>query len=176
MEQVSGYLLDEAQVSLISGVPMALKTLSKMGYKLFIVTNQGAIAKDLITEERVREINRYILQSFKRKGVEFHGLKYCPHHPLGRIQALTRECECRKPRPGMLLELANMFGIDLDQSWMVGDNLTDVTAGKQVGCRTTLVLTGHGKNFEVKARGYAEWICKDVRDFARRLIQDGVNP
>jgi D-glycero-D-manno-heptose 1,7-bisphosphate phosphatase len=123
----------------LPGVEEALRTLQRAGYRLFGVTNQSGVARGMFTLEQVRALNEKIRAYFREHGVEIEEIAVCPHHPEGTVPEYTRECDCRKPRPGMLLDLAARHGIDLSRSWMVGDALRDAQAGIAAGCRAAIV-------------------------------------
>lgn len=120
---------------LLPGTLEALELLAKLDYGVFIVTNQMSLFENLITEERFHEINNIILSMLKPSGIKIIKTYFCPHGP-------ESGCTCYKPKPGMLLEAAKEYDIDMAQSWMIGDRPTDVTAGINAGTKTILVKTG----------------------------------
>ena len=120
-----------------------LKLLQKEGFLLIVISNQPGIAKGYFTEEDVKKVGEKISALLLPHHLKIEGFYYCPHHPEGNIKEYAVECECRKPLPGLILEAAANFNIDLTQSWMVGDILNDVEAGKRAGCRTVLIDNGN---------------------------------
>jgi D-glycero-D-manno-heptose 1,7-bisphosphate phosphatase len=118
-----------------------LKTIRQTGYFAIVVTNQPGIAKGTLTVERLNKINNKLSALLAAKGAGWDALLYCPHYSgPGHIKnKYWRKCKCRKPKPGLLLSAAKIFHIDLSKSWMVGDGLNDVQAGKSAGCRSILV-------------------------------------
>jgi len=140
-----GYITSIRQVRFFQGTASALNRLRKAGYKLVIVTNQAGIARGLLTEKILRRINNYILGKFRRQGVIFSRVYYCPHHPEGTIAKYRRHCRCRKPSPGMLLQARRDLHINLKQSFVIGDARRDLLCGKKVGAKSILVLTGQGR-------------------------------
>jgi len=115
-----------------AGFVEVLRQVVNLGYAAIVVTNQSGVARGLMTCEALEDIHEHMRQSLCADvGLEFLDVLYCPH--------LGETCNCRKPRPGMLLEAASRHGIDLQASWMVGDSERDVVAGKEAGCRTVLV-------------------------------------
>lgn len=124
---------------LLPGVAEAIRRLNDCGYLTVLVTNQPMIAKGFVTREEVENIHRRLETLLGRQGAYLDAIFYCPHHPekgfAGEVPELKTDCACRKPKPGMLLEAANRFNIDLPRSWMVGDSERDMAAGHAAGCR-----------------------------------------
>lgn len=154
------------QVQILAGVPGALRKLKHAGYRLIVVTNQSGIARGLYRIKELEAVHRYIKQLLKKQGVILDKIYYCPHHSEGRISRYRRNCSCRKPKPGMLRQAAKELKIRLDKSFVIGDSPRDLEAGKQVKCRTILVLTGKGKSTlkEIKQKKYhpADYVVPDL--------------
>ena len=127
------------QFRILPGVGEAIKKLSKTGYKVILVSNQPGIAKGNISEETFEEIRKKMNEELAKDGAFLDGEYYCFHHPEAKIEKLKANCECRKPKPGLLLQAAKEMDIALPHSWMIGDGLIDVKAGKNAGARTILV-------------------------------------
>jgi len=124
---------------LLPGVGKAIKKLREMGYKIVLVSNQPGIAKGHMSEETLDKIRQKMKEELAKDEAFLDGEYYCFHHPEAKVKRLKANCECRKPKPGLLLQAAQDMDIDLSQSWMIGDGLTDVKAGKGAGCRTILL-------------------------------------
>jgi D-glycero-D-manno-heptose 1,7-bisphosphate phosphatase len=127
------------QFKLFPWVGKSIKKLSKEGYKVIIVSNQPGIAKGYLSREGFERIRGKMLSELKAQGACIDGEYYCFHHPEAKIKKLKVNCNCRKPNPGLLLEAAEALDINLSLSWMIGDGLTDVQAGKKAGCKTILL-------------------------------------
>lgn len=127
------------QFSLINGVGQAIKSLRKNGYKVIVVSNQPGIAKGFFSKDIFQSIRKRMNDLLTVSGTKLDGEYYCLHHPEAEISDLRTTCTCRKPEPGLLLKAAREMNIDLSQSWMVGDGITDIQAGKRAGCRTILI-------------------------------------
>jgi len=125
------------QMKVFPWVPEAIRRIKERGYKVVIASNQPGIAKGYFSHETFQRIREKMLLQIERDGVD--GEYYCFHHPEAKIDSLKTNCECRKPRAGLLLQAARDMNIDLSQSWMIGDGLTDVKAGKDAGCQTILL-------------------------------------
>ncbi len=126
-----------SEFKFLPGVKNSLVKLSSLGLPIVVVTNQAVIGRGLASAEKVEEIHRLMVAEVTAAGGRIDRVYYCPHLP-------EEGCDCRKPKTGLLLQAAAEMGLDLNQSYLVGDAATDILAGQQVGCRTFLVLTGRG--------------------------------
>lgn len=134
------YLIDPAGFELIPGVGDALRRCQEAGYLLIVVTNQSGVARGYFTTKEVEELHVHLQAELSVYGVQIDAFYLCPHHP----DYSDGLCGCRKGAPGMLLQAAADYDIDLAASWMIGDKRTDVEAGNRAGCRSILVRTGYG--------------------------------
>lgn len=125
----------------ISGAQAAIARLNKAGFLVVVVSNQAGVARGLYTELDVMRLHEQISADLERNGGKIDAFYYCPHHPE---YGDNRDCDCRKPSPGMLLEAARTMNIDLAKSWMIGDKLTDLLAARIAGVKGVLVKTGYG--------------------------------
>src|SRR6202011_5089902 len=130
------------QVRLLPGAAAAVRQLRQAGFACVVVTNQSAVGKGMISLGELGHIHVEMLPQFRDEGAELDGLYFCPFSPSGKDPA-RRDHPDRKPAPGMLLRAARELGLDLANSWMVGDRESDVLAGRNAGCReSVLVRTG----------------------------------
>ena len=140
-----GFLRDIDEFELLPGVAEAIKKINVSGYLCIVVTNQPVIARGEVTVGQLEEIHNKMETLLGQEGAYIDGLYYCPHHPHkgyeGEVVELKIDCECRKPKPGMLLKAAEDFNIDLESSWMVGDGENDIKAGIAAGCKNALINT-----------------------------------
>lgn len=138
-----GFLRDIDEFELLDGVADAIKEINKSGYLAIVVTNQPVIARGEVTYEELNLIHNKMETLLGNEGAYLDAIYYCPHHPHsgyeGEIPELKFDCDCRKPKPGMLLKAANDYNIDLSQSYMVGDSENDVEAGNAAGCKSVLL-------------------------------------
>ena len=144
------YLTDVNDVVLIRGASSAIKYLKDRGYKAIVVTNQSAVARGMITEKELSDINRRFTSMLIREGAYIDKLYYCPFHPEAPIEEYRQDSDLRKPSPGMILKAAAELDLDLSQCWMVGDDDRDILAGQAAGCRTILIQT---RSTELVRRG-----------------------
>lgn len=139
----TGLITKVEDVHILDNVPEALWRLRTTGFRLIVISNQAVVARGLMSEEEVAKLQEEIGHLLVDAGAPpLDGFFFCPHHPRATVMSYRMVCECRKPRPGLLLRAAHEIGIDLLQSFMVGDRITDVIAGTRAGCRTVLLETG----------------------------------
>jgi D-glycero-D-manno-heptose 1,7-bisphosphate phosphatase len=122
----------------LPGACEAIARLSRAGVQVFVITNQAIVNRGMVMRADVDALNERMVEEIQRRGGRIAAVVYCPHRP-------DEACQCRKPRPGLLLNLAQRYGVDLRQTVVIGDALTDVDAGQAAGCQTILVLTGRGR-------------------------------
>ncbi len=138
-----GFLRNIDDFELIEGASDAIKKINKSGYLAIVITNQPVIARGEVTISQLNEIHNKMETLLGQQGAYLDGLYYCPHHPdrgyEGEVSEFKIDCECRKPKPGMLFKAAKDFNIDLSQSWMIGDSENDIKAGIAAGCKTALI-------------------------------------
>lgn len=127
----TGYPSDPALVQPVPGVFEAMDQFCTAGYALVVISNQSGIARGYITPQQARAVHDRFVQVFSDQGITFTGCYYCPH---GKDEG----CSCRKPNPGMLQQAAREHHLQFDGSWMMGDRLGDIEAGRRAGCRTIL--------------------------------------
>lgn len=128
---------------LIPGAVEAMGRLQQAGYLLVLITNQSGIARGLFTEADYHRLDGYIRERLAQSGVSLDSVQYCPHLPNAQVTEYRRDCECRKPRPGMILTAATELDIDLARSFLVGDRKSDIDAGHAAGVgRCFLVRSG----------------------------------
>ena len=143
---LKGHLKKAEDFELIDGVTDAVKLLNASPYLTIVATNQPVIARGEATFEEIERIHNKMETMLGKQGAYFDDIFFCPHHPdkgfEGEVTELKIDCECRKPRIGMLVKAAEKYNIDLKESWYVGDSTTDIQTGRNAGCRTILVTTG----------------------------------
>jgi D-glycero-D-manno-heptose 1,7-bisphosphate phosphatase len=131
--------LNPGQFRLLPGAAEAIGILNRLGLKVILASNQPSIAKGKMTEKTFERVRSKMGKELREKGAYIDAEYYCFHHPLAKDARYRVDCECRKPKPGLLLKAAKDLGVDLSRSYVVGDSLTDIKAGKAVGCRTFLI-------------------------------------
>ncbi len=147
------YNADPAKMRLSAGAGEGIRLLHEAGFRLFVVSNQSGVARGRFAVEALSAVEARLRDLMTEAGAGLAEFYYCPHHPHGSIAEYAFACDCRKPEPGMIVNAARDHGIDLTQSWLVGDILDDVEAGRRAGCRTVLLDNGHE----------TEWVLSELR-------------
>jgi len=162
------------QLRLLPNAAEGIKLLRQEGFLTIVVTNQSGVARGYFSEQRVLEIHQALQALLAEAEAAVDGFYYCPHHPEASCALYRRECECRKPKPGMLLRAAKDFQLDLAQCFVVGDKAIDILPGIELGCRTVLVLTGYGQetlNGGLLAEAQPSYVAADLLGAARWIIK-----
>jgi D-glycero-D-manno-heptose 1,7-bisphosphate phosphatase len=140
-----GYVNHPSRLRLLPRSAEAIRRLNAAGVAAVVVTNQAGIARGYFSEDVLHAVNDAMVAQLARAGARLDGVFVCPHHPTEGRPPWRAVCECRKPRPGLLLRAARELGLDLGASTMVGDKASDLVPGRAVGARAVLVLTGYGR-------------------------------
>lgn len=166
-----------ADIAVLDGVPQALSLLAKAGYALVVVTNQTVVARGLLTEEELGELHTAVGERLRREGApDLDAIYVCPHHPNATVPAYRVDCECRKPKPGLLVKAARDLDLDLASSTFVGDRASDVVAGALAGCATVLVRSGaHHEppietTLELDEEIVPDYVCADLGEAAHWIL------
>ncbi len=140
-----GYLSHLDRIALYPWSIESVKLLNRAGFKVVVVTNQAGVARGLFDEDFIDEAHRFLDQKFGDGGATIDKFYYCPHHPEASVEAYRSECDCRKPKAGMLWKAAQELQLELSHSFVIGDRLSDLRLGQAVGARSLLVRTGYGE-------------------------------
>jgi D-glycero-D-manno-heptose 1,7-bisphosphate phosphatase len=165
-----GYLRSPGEIHLIPGAAEAVRLLNDRHIPAYVVSNQSGIARGLFSEQDLVEIHRRLAEELAAAGAHIDRIYYCPHHPTEGRPPYNIECNCRKPGIGMLQHAAEDFQIALHRSFVIGDKLLDIQAGKAAGARSILVLTGFGRTSVQECRNNGI-----VPDFTAPTVVEAVN-
>ncbi len=158
------------ELHVLPGVPEAVAALNTAGFLTVIISNQSGIARGLVTEESLAAMNAKLVAAVEGGGGRIAGIYFCPHLPGG-------ECECRKPRPGMVRQAAREHAIDLSASYLVGDKPDDIACGAAAGCRTVLVLSGQTTAYDAsRFTTPPDHICANLPEAAGWILADTASP
>jgi D-glycero-D-manno-heptose 1,7-bisphosphate phosphatase len=174
-----GYLGDSSKVKLLTGAATALSAIRALGYRLIVVSNQSGVARGMFDESAVEAVNQEMCRQLREQaGAHIDASYYCPYHPEAPIAEYKVDHDWRKPKPGMLKQAAADFGLDLSQSWMIGDQPRDIAAGAAAGCRTILLRDPDHKSADSDPPGLEvspNFIVKTLADAARIVAREGKN-
>ena len=172
-EEIS-YLTRPGQIKLIAGSAAAIRQLREAGYRIAVITNQPVIARGDLTTAGLRRIHDQMEMELSREGAFLDGIYYCPHHPdkgfEGERPELKFDCECRKPRGGMVRRAASELNLDLGASWLIGDRTGDVQTAYNCGVRPVLVRTGIGGR-DHRYGAAPDYVFDDLAAAARFIVQ-----
>ncbi|MBI5761992.1 MAG: HAD family hydrolase [Planctomycetes bacterium] len=165
-----GYLKDSGLVALLPGVTEGLARLRAAGYQLIVVSNQSGVARGLLTEADVVAVNARVQALLEPHGAAIDAFYHCPFLPGDEaiVAEFRRDSDLRKPKPGMLLLAAKEHHIDLTRSWMIGDSVRDVEAGRAAGCRTILIARGGSAQSDA-----ADHVEPTFSAAAMRILEEG---
>lgn len=173
------FLSSPEQLVLIDGSAEAIKEANEIGLKVIVCTNQSGIARGYFTEDDLHKIHKRLDELLAEKGAKVDAYYYCPHHPTEGNGKYKLECECRKPKNGMLKRASQEHNIDLKRSFVIGDRLYDILAGKSSGATTILVLTGYGKEAYEKCKSenlepdFIARNLKEAMEIVKKIITQG---
>ena len=137
-----GYLTDLEKLRLIPGAGKAIRRLNQAGFTIVLVTNQSGVARGYFPEELVHQAHAQLDAMLKADGARIDSVYYCPHHPTAGNSHYTLDCDCRKPRTGLIERAVQDLSIDLEHSYMVGDKWSDIELGQRAGVHAILVKSG----------------------------------
>lgn len=161
------YNVAPERIRLMPGTAEGLQRLHIAGYMLVVTTNQSGVARGYFKEEALDGVEARLRELLAEFDVPLAGFYYCPHHPNSVKPAYATDCTCRKPAAGLLFQAARDHGIDCSQSWLIGDILNDIEAGRRAGCRTILVNTGGETEWKVSPDRMPHHIVDDIATAAR---------
>jgi D-glycero-D-manno-heptose 1,7-bisphosphate phosphatase len=142
------YNVNPDLISINDEVIQGLQFLKDEGYLFIVISNQSGVARGYFTVEALKEVEKKISAILALHKIRISAFYFCPHHTSGSVKEYVTDCDCRKPKPGMILQACEEHDIDASKSWMIGDILNDVEAGNRAGCRTVLVDNGNETEWE----------------------------
>jgi len=170
-----GYVNHASRLRLLPRSAEAVRRIRAAGFLAVIVTNQAGVARDYFEEFVVAQTHDRLKALLAAEGTAVDGIYYCPHHPREGVAPYRQECDCRKPRPGMLKQAAEDLGIDLGRSYMVGDGIVDIGAARAAGVVPVMVLTGYGRgHFEHRRSTWKEQpehVAEDLLDAVEWILE-----
>lgn len=167
------YLFQVKDLKLLDGAVSGLQKLKSLNMPFYSVTNQAGIAHGFFTEKQLLTIHLFLTEQLLKYGIKFRAVFYCPHHPEAELPEYHSDCFSRKPKPGLLYQAARFDKLSLKHSYIIGDKLSDLEAGRRVGAKTILVLTGYGPlEFEkIKPSQKPDFVAANIDAAADWIIQ-----
>lgn len=165
------YNVHPAKIELAPTAGPALARLHQAGYRMILVTNQPGVAYGYFDEAALGPVFQRIQVLLEDHGVPLDGTYYCPHHPTGQIRRYRTPCTCRKPQPGLLVQAAADWDIDLRRSWLIGDTLDDVEAGRRAGCRAVLVDNGGETLWQMTSQRWPHGMVRHLGEAADCILR-----
>jgi histidinol-phosphate phosphatase family protein len=153
-----------------------VRRLHQQGYLLVVVTNQAGVALGKFEERALHAVERRLRELLADAGAALTAMYWCPHFPGGSVSRYAIDCTCRKPNPGLLWKAARDHDIDLSRSWMVGDILDDVEAGRRAGCRTVLLDVGHETQWRLSSLRLPHLVASSLARAADAILDTGSDP
>src|SRR3990172_6752341 len=173
----NGYISKIKQVDFIPGSIEAIKRLKSLGYKIIVITNQSGVAQRFFTEKALKKVHKYLQKELKKNKAGWDGIYYCPHHPRVGLKRYLKNCNCRKPKTGLVKLAAREHKLKLKGSVVIGDRLSDVGLGKNAEIKSILLFTCHGKKESKKITAFSkskpDFIAKNLLE-AAKLLQNQV--
>lgn len=176
VSEEADYLDNADMLRLLPRAAEAIRLINESGLLAVIVTNQSGIARGYFTEAVLNEIHNRMELLLKAEGAHVNGIYYCPHHPEVGLPEYVLDCDCRKPRTGMIARAAEELKIDVRSSYVVGDKIIDIELAHKAGARGILVMTGYGRE-EVKSLGsdrkaWPDHIADDLYDAVKWILSE----
>lgn len=170
------YNVNPKLIRFTSGAKEGLKLLSQAGYKLIIISNQSGVARGMFNEEELQSFRDHLCKLLEKNRTPVAGFYYCPHHPYGKIEQYSINCFCRKPNPGMLFQASRDHNLNLAESWMVGDILDDMEAGRRTECRTILINNGNETEWRLTSNRRPHFVANNLLEAARLILAEQDRP
>ncbi|HGY54329.1 MAG TPA: D-glycero-beta-D-manno-heptose 1,7-bisphosphate 7-phosphatase [Caldithrix abyssi] len=170
-----GYINHISRFVIFDFVPEAIRILNEGGFKVVVVTNQSGVARGYFDEQLVKEVHKKLIEKVEQAGAHIDGIYYCPHHPREGKPPYRLDCECRKPKTGMIQKAKDALNIDINRSFIIGDRYKDIEFGYKAGLRPVMVLTGYGRGeymYQQKQwQRMPEKICANLLEAVQWIIK-----
>lgn len=164
------YSADPKYIFFKPTVLRALREFKEHGFKVVVTTNQSGLAYGIFSEKQFLKARDKIRGILKSEKIVLDGFYYCPHKIDAKVDRFRKDCDCRKPKPGMIFKAAKDLGIDLKRSWMIGDLLSDVEAGKRAGCKTILIDCGNETEWVINKNRTPYLVAKNLMEAANFIL------
>jgi D-glycero-D-manno-heptose 1,7-bisphosphate phosphatase len=152
----------ESEIKALPNAAQGICAMNEMGYLVVMISNQPVVARGIVEPEEVDRLNGILMDRLAKEGARIDASYFCPHHPKANLEKYRTACPCRKPDPGMMIEAAKDYYIDLEHSFLVGDTTQDTLAGNRAGVKVILVETGYGGKDPWQHEGAPDFTAKDL--------------
>jgi D-glycero-D-manno-heptose 1,7-bisphosphate phosphatase len=173
-----GYINHVSRFRLFPYAPAAIKHLNENGWLAIVITNQAGVARGYFSEDTIQAVHGAMTNELKSNGAQLDAIYYCAHHPSVGEPPYRFDCDCRKPKPGLISRAAKNFDIDLEKSWMVGDRYSDVELARNAGVKSMFVLSGYGRGeWEHQRASWTEQpdlVAEDLLEAVRFIVSGSV--
>jgi D-glycero-D-manno-heptose 1,7-bisphosphate phosphatase len=169
-----GYITDISQFRLFDFAAESIKLINDAGWYAVIITNQAGIARGQYTEEFLWLLHAEMESSLRQRGARLDAIYYCPHHPDFGVPPYRQDCNCRKPKPGLIDKASRDLSLDLKECYVIGDRIRDVETGHAAGARSVMVMTGYGR--EEYSDSHGTWtrrpdhVCEHLLEAVRWIL------
>lgn len=169
-----GYVNHPSRYRVFPFAAEAVRLLNESGWLAILVTNQAGVARGYFTEDLITEVHSLLTSELERAGSRLDAIYYCAHHPSVGEPPYRVDCDCRKPKPGLILRAAEAFDIDLAGSWMIGDRHSDIVLAHNAGVRSAFVMTGYGRGeWEYQRPSWKhqpDMVAEDLLEAVKRIV------
>lgn len=171
-----GYVNHVSRFKVLPNTARAIRLFNEAGIMAIVATNQAGVARGYFEESLIGAVHEKLRAELAAEGARLDAIYYCPHHPSAGKPPYRAACDCRKPKPGMILRARDEHGVDLSRSYMVGDKILDIEFGKNLGLKSVMVLTGYGiGEYEHQRQDWKvapDYLAKDLLDAAEWIVAD----
>jgi D-glycero-D-manno-heptose 1,7-bisphosphate phosphatase len=171
-----GYINHPERFRLFPYAGHAIKHLNENGWLAIVTTNQAGVARGYFTEELIGTVHQGMRDELQKTGARLDAIYYCAHHPSLGEPPYRLDCDCRKPKPGLITRAARDFDIDLKNSWMVGDRYSDIQLARNAGVKSAFVLSGYGKGeWEHQRQSWTEqpdMVGNDLLEVVMNIVKE----
>ncbi len=171
-----GYVNHPSRYKVFPYSAEAVRLLNERGWLAILVTNQAGVARGYFAEEMIERVHQILRRELERGGARLDAVYYCAHHPSVGEAPYRLDCDCRKPKPGLIFRAASEFDIDLENSWMIGDRYGDIEFARNARVRSAFVLSGYGRGEWEYQRGswkhQPDLVAEDLLEAVRRITQE----
>ena len=170
-----GYINHPSRYRVFPYAAEAVRLLNESGWLAILVTNQAGVARGYFTEDLIEAVHDVLKLELEHDGARLDAIYYCAHHPTVGELPYRFDCDCRKPKPGLIIRAAADFDIDLAQSWMIGDRHSDIELARNAHVRAAFVLSGYGRGeWEYQRAAWKhepDLIAEDLLEAARKIVK-----